>query len=141
MSVAYQIRPTAEKKQEISAFLTGYWKNDIWDIRDSFFDNLRPKKFSLSNKTIDFSAFSSSIKDEIKFMFAYRLEKRELRLITVIGYGPALKRFSGFLNENYGEISSIVDIPYEKAILQLRSYLIDSGISIKDNGEISSPHY
>ncbi|EGD50259.1 hypothetical protein TheetDRAFT_2933 [Thermoanaerobacter ethanolicus JW 200] len=62
MSVAYQVKPTVEKKQEIRKLLSGYWGNDVWDIRDSFFDDLRPAKWSLSNKTIDFSSFSSSIK-------------------------------------------------------------------------------
>ncbi|KHO61891.1 hypothetical protein THYS13_23630 [Thermoanaerobacter sp. YS13] len=70
MSVAYQVKPTAEKRQEISELLNGYWGNDVWDIRDSFFDDLRPAKWSLSNKTIDFSTFSPSIKNEVKFMYA-----------------------------------------------------------------------
>ncbi|EGD50320.1 hypothetical protein TheetDRAFT_2868 [Thermoanaerobacter ethanolicus JW 200] len=36
MSVAYQVKPTVEKKQEIRKLLSGYWGNDVWDIRDSF---------------------------------------------------------------------------------------------------------
>lgn len=141
MSVAYQIKPTVEKRQEISELLSGYWGNDIWDIRDSFFDDLRPTKWSLSNKTIDFSGFSPSIKDEVKYMYAYRLQEKEIRLITVIAYGVALNRLSEFLNKYYPEISSIVDISYDKALLQWRSFLVDKGMNINDDGEISSKQY
>ena len=141
MSVAYQIKPTVEKRQEISELLSGYWGNDIWDIRDSFFDDLRPTKWSLSNKTIDFSGFSPSIKDEVKYMYAYRLQEKEIRLITVIAYGVALNRLSEFLNKYYPEISSIVDISYDKSSLQWRSFLVDKGMNINIDGEISSKQY
>ncbi|EGD50120.1 hypothetical protein TheetDRAFT_3072 [Thermoanaerobacter ethanolicus JW 200] len=104
--------------------MSGYWGNDVWDIRDSFFDDLRPAKWSLSNKTIDFSSFSSSIKNEVKYMYAYRLQEKEIRLITVVAYGIALNRFAEFLNEYYPHIASIVDITYDKALLQWRSFLL-----------------
>ena len=141
MSVAYQVKPTVEKKQEIRKLLSGYWGNDVWDIRDSFFDDLRPAKWSLSNKTIDFSSFSSSIKNEVKYMYAYRLQEKEIRLITVVAYGIALNRFAEFLNEYYPHIASIVDITYDKALLQWRSFLVDKGMSINDDGEISNKQY
>lgn len=141
MSVAYQIKPTVEKRQEISELLSGYWDNDIWDIRDYFFDDLRPVKWSLSNKTIDFSGFSPSIKDEIKYMYAYRLQQREIRLSTVVSYGSVLNHLAEFLNKYCPEISSIVNISYDKALLQWRSFLVNKGMNINDDGEISNKQY
>lgn len=141
MNVAYQIKPTVEKRQEITKLLSGYWGNDIWDIRDSFFDDLRPAKWSLTNRTIDFSAFSPSIKDEVKYMYDYRLRKKEIRLTSVIAYSSELSRFAEFLNKYYPEISSIVNIPYGKALLQWRSFLIDKGLRINENGEVSNKKY
>ncbi len=57
MIEAFRVEPTHEKQQEISKFLTSYWKNDVWKIDDSFLDELRPLKWSLTNKSIDFSLF------------------------------------------------------------------------------------
>lgn len=141
MSLSYQVKPIEEKRQEINDFLNGYWGNDAWDIRNSFFDDLRPAKWSPSNKTIDFSAFSPLIKDEVKYMYAYRLHEKEIRLISVIAYGTALNNLAGFLNEYYDEINSIVDIPYDKALLQWRSFLVDKGMNINDEGKIYNSNY
>lgn len=80
MSVAYKIKPTLEKKKEIDDFLNSYWGKDIWDVRDSFFDNLRSLNFSHHRKIIDFSALNPMIRREMKYMFAYRLEKKEIKL-------------------------------------------------------------
>jgi len=37
---AFRVEPTHVKQQEVSKFLTSYWKNDVWKIDDSFFDEL-----------------------------------------------------------------------------------------------------
>ena len=59
----------------------------------------------------------------------------------MIGYGAALNRFAEFLNKYYSEISSIVDIPYDKALLQWRSFIVGKGLSVNDKGEISNRFY
>lgn len=141
MSIAYQIKATEEKKQKINNFLNSYWDNDEWDIRDAFFDDLRPSKWGLSAKAINFSAFNPLIKDEVKYMFAYRLQEKKIRLITVVAYGTALNHLAEFLNVYYHEATSIVDIPYDKAILQWHSYLVDKEMNINNDGEISNKKY
>ncbi len=141
MSIAYQVKPTVEKVTEINELLSGYWSNDIWDITDSFFDDLRSEKWSLSTKTINFSSFKPAIRDEVKYMFAHRLQEREIRLTSVVGYGPALKQFAEFLDKYYPGITSIVELSYDKALLQWRTFLISKGISVNENGEISNKSY
>ena len=49
MIEAFRIEPTHEKQQEISRFLTSYWKKDVWNVDDSFFDELRSPKRTLVN--------------------------------------------------------------------------------------------
>lgn len=141
MSVAYKIKPTLEKKKEIDDFLNSYWGKDIWDVRDSFFDNLQSLNFSHHRKIIDFSALNPMIRREMKYMFAYRVEKKEIKLNTVAEYSTAFNNFAMFLNKYYAGITSIVYIPYDKAILQLRSFLIAKNYKINDNGEISTHQY
>lgn len=141
MRVAYELKPLLEKKQEISDLLKGYWRNDVWDIRDSFFEDLRPIKWSSSNVTADFSRFSPSIKDEVKYMYAYRLQEKDISLTTVVGYNAAFNQLAEFLNIYYPQIISFIDIPYDKALLQWRSYLVERGETISNNGTISNKHY
>ena len=131
MSVAYKIKPTLEKKKEIDDFLNSYWGKDIWDVRDSFFDNLQSLNFSHRRKIIDFSAFNPMIRREMKYMFAYRIEKKEIKLNTVAEYSTAFNNFAMFLNKYYAGITSIVYISYDKAILQLRSFLIAKNYKIR----------
>lgn len=130
MIEAFRVEPTHEKQQEVSKFLTGYWKNDVWKIDDSFFDELRPLKSSLTNRSVNFSLFPLLQRYEVKFMFATRLQNQEIRLSTVFVYSPAIKRLGGFLNTYYPRASSIVDLPYDKAEIQWRTFLIEGGAKV-----------
>lgn len=141
MSIAYQIKPTEEKKKEISAFLNSYWGNDIWDTRDAFFDDLRSSKKSEHSKIIKFCAFSPLVRDEIKYMVAYRLQKKEIKLNTIAGYSSGFNHLGEFLEAYYPGINSIIDIPFDKAMLQWRSFLVYKKMRIKDNGQISNNQY
>jgi len=122
LSTVYEVRPIEEKRLEISSFLTDYWGNDIWDIADPFFDNLRSAELKFSHKRADFSVFPFPIKDEVKYMFAYRLHNEEIQVRTVIGYSFIFKHFSMFLHIYYANITSVIDIPYDKALLKWRTY-------------------
>lgn len=130
MIEAFQVKVTQPKQEEIIHFLTGYWKNDVWDIADPFFNELRPEKWLGGHKRIDFSTLPVPIRDEIKFMFATRLQCQEIRLTSVITYSTTVKKLGKFLNLYYPNISSIVDIPYEKSVVQWRTYLVELGIKI-----------
>lgn len=48
MNILTQANPAVEKRQVINNLLSDYWCNDVWDIRDSIFDNLRPLKWTKS---------------------------------------------------------------------------------------------
>ena len=142
MNEAFQVKPIHEKQQEISWFLTGYWANDTWHIQDPFFDELHPEKWSMHDRVIDFTSFSPPLRNEVKFMFAYRLHRHEIRLTSVISYGVLIfKRLGRFLSNYYPTIVSFVDIPYAKAVVQWRSYLIESGIKVNEEGKFKSDHY
>ncbi|KHO61892.1 hypothetical protein THYS13_23640 [Thermoanaerobacter sp. YS13] len=69
------------------------------------------------------------------------MQEKEIRLIGVATYGNALNRLAEFLNEYYPDVTSIVDIPYDKALLQWCSFLVDKGMSINDDEEISNRQY
>lgn len=121
----FKVEPVHEKQQEIREFLTCYWKNDIWNVNDTFFDKLRPEKWLLTTKAVDFSAFPLLQRDEVKFMFAHRLQNQEIRLSTVFEYGSPIKKLGVFLSTYYPGALSILDLSYDKAQIQWRTFLIE----------------
>lgn len=141
MSVAFKIAPTPEKLSEISSTLTGYWQNDVWNITDSFFDDIRPEKWSLSNKTIDFSVLPVAFLDETKFFFAKRLTDQSLRLQTAAIYSTCFSRLGEFLNNIYPIAASFVNIPLDKAMPKWRSYLVGQGKKVGKDGRLGSKRY
>ena len=130
MIEAFLVEPTYKKQQEISKFLTSYWKNDVWRVDNPFFDELRTLKWSKTAKSLDFSLLPLLQRDEVKFMVASRLQNQEIQLSTAFGYDPAIKRLGGFLNTYYPGALSIVDLPYDKAGIQWRTFLIEGEAKI-----------
>jgi len=141
LNIVCEIEQIQRKRQEISSFLTGYWENDIWDITDPFFDEFRPAKYKLSIKKIDFSGFSQHLKDEVKYMLAHRLYNHEIRMITFVAYSTVIIRLSEFFHICYSNITSIIDLSYDKAFLQWRTFLISNGAKIKENRRLSNSQY
>lgn len=138
----FQVEPTCEKKEEIRESLKGYWKNDVWNVNDAFFDELRPKRWPARIKKFDFSSFPAPLKNEAKFMFATRLQNSEIRLTTVIsGYASPMKKLGDYLRIHYPKLLSIVDIPYDKALLQWRTYLIELGVKVNEDGKFAKGYF
>ncbi len=128
MTFIYQPKPIEEKLQLILRELHGYWENDVWDMKDPFFDQFRQDKWKSEKRNINFSRFPSPIKEEIKFFFVQPLKDHEIRLTSVLSYSSFLKRFAKFLNTHYENIDSIVEMPFNKAKIKWHTFLINHGI-------------
>lgn len=138
MNILTQANPAVEKRQVINNLLSDYWCNDVWDIRDSIFDNLRPLKWTKSNKTIDFSAFHEPIRSEVKYMYVYKLQETHIKLTTVISYSSLFCHLTEFLNIFYPKLASFEVLPYNKAVIQWRSFLLSKGFKMNAEGKINS---
>ncbi|URN84968.1 tyrosine-type recombinase/integrase [Acetobacterium wieringae] len=136
-----QIIQTNEKEQEILTFLTNkYWNNDIWSIKNSFFDDLRPneKMIKKGEKTnIKFTYFSDSIKSEIKYMFAQKLINQEISLGTIRSYSGKFKSYAEFLNKFYPKINSVIELQWDRFISQWKLFLVNKGFKINDKAQFS----
>ncbi|MED2578660.1 recombinase XerD, partial [Bacillus thuringiensis] len=65
-NTSYKPKVTLEKKDELLQLLQGYWINDVWNLRDNFFEVYDSKESWRSNKKrIDFTSFSSYIRQEL----------------------------------------------------------------------------
>jgi len=91
---------------------------------------VRPQKRLVTTRSVHFSTFPLLLRDEVKFMFGSRLQNQEIKLITVIEYGSAIKRLGRFLSTYYPSVVSIVNIPFNKAQIQWRTFLIEEGIKV-----------
>ncbi|BAF60092.1 hypothetical protein PTH_2659 [Pelotomaculum thermopropionicum SI] len=141
MSTVYRPVPTLAKLQEIEETLSGYWEKDRWVITDPIFDEFRPERWTLTNKTIDFSRLQPGIKGEVKFFFVHRLQEHTLRLKTAVVYGVCFARLAEFLERAYPRIKSFTDLEIEKAMIRWRSYLIEQGFKINKDSRLSSNEY
>lgn len=141
MSIVFRVKQIEEKRQEIIGFLTDYWGNDIWNITDPFFDEFRSPKWTLSNKTFDFSCIQPGVKDEVKFFFANRIEEHTLTLRTSVTYGSCFAQLANFLKQAYPRISSFTCLEIEMAMTRWHSYLVEQGFFINKKGWLSSSCY
>lgn len=48
-NTSYKPKVTLEKKDELLQLLQGYWINDVWNLRDNFFEVYDSKEFACSN--------------------------------------------------------------------------------------------
>jgi len=133
--------PTPKKKREIDDFLTGYWANDVWNVDDPFFEELKPETWNRA-KYLNFSMFQEIIKKEIKFFFAKQLSERKISLHSAFTYSTALKHFNKFLHTFYPKIKSMTELEPERSFLQWRTYLInDQSFRVKKDGRLGSSQY
>jgi integrase len=139
-NVAYLPKITSGKKTEILEQLQGYWSNDVWDLRDRFFeaydsrDPRGPRK-----QRINFTPFSSDIRQELKYFFSIELMNDRLSIQTLIKYSFSFSHLSAFFNKHYPRIDSFIEIPYEKGLIKYKSYLSNSGVKVAySNGYIQS---
>ncbi|MDA2412149.1 tyrosine-type recombinase/integrase [Bacillus cereus] len=81
---------------------------------------------------MNFTVFSSKLKNEVKFFILTRIQNDELQLYSAIhNYARSFKQLSKFLKEFYPNINSFIELDINKALLQLRSYLSELGFSIR----------
>ena len=141
MAVAYQIKPTNIKIQEMQDYIAGYWENDVWDFSNPLFDDYRNSLRDKTFRKINFKNFSPTIRLEMKYFILYRLKNRIVRLSTIIVYSKRLKRTSEFLKLYYPNISSFADIDFNKAMFKFRAFLINSGLRIDSDDKLLDRFY
>lgn len=134
MSTAFKILKSEEKLQEIQSNLEGYWENDIWDIKSQYFTDIIGDNYTGGFRNINFTAFPCKLKDEMKFYILHRLKSKEIATFTIIkAYCSPFKHVSVFLNKCYPLINSFIELDINKALMQLRSFLIERNIQLRTN--------
>lgn len=93
---------------------------------------LRKAVWGKTHRKMNFTFFSPKIKNEVKFFIITRVQNDELQLYSAIhNYGRSFKRLADFLATYYPNLNSFVELDINKALMQLRSYLSEKGLSIR----------
>lgn len=144
--VQVKIQPESHHVLQMREFFeqNPYWERDVWDIRDEDFP-LDTSKHKVLTKRINFGQLTNPyVKFEIKYYLAFRLMDETLSLSSVLGYNPALKQLVGFIDDKLPTIRSIVEIPFDKALMLYRTYLISKGkkieLEIEKDGQTYETH-
>lgn len=141
MGLAYKIKPTDSKVDEMFNLVTGFWENDIWNLNHHLFDEYRNSIIDYTYRKINFTKFKGHVKLELKFFVLSRMSSRTLAFYTIKEYSKCFRRLALFFNKYYPTLKSIVDIPAEKAKIKFRTYLIESGLKTKEDGRLSNKNY
>lgn len=132
MSTAFKILKSEVKLQEIQSNLEGYCENDIWDIKSQYFKDIIGDNYTGGIRNINFTAFPYKLKDEMKFYILYRLKSKEIATCTIIkAYCSPFKQVSAFLDKYYSNINSFIELDINKALIQLRSFLLERNIQLR----------
>jgi len=124
--------PPESKSHEIDRFISGYWEQDIWDAEDSIFDNFRRSTWGKTHRKMNFSVFSSKLKNEVKFFIVNRIQNDVIQLYSAVhNYCRSFKQLAIFLDNYYPTINSFADLNINKSLMQLRLHLSKNGLSIR----------
>ncbi len=134
MNIAFNPIQNEPKLFEINSKISGYWENDIWDIHNSIFEELIDVTPKGVQRFINFSSFPNMLKNEVKFFILTRLESGKITPRTIIkNYCSAFKQVSVFLGKYHSLNYSFIEIDLDKALLQLRSFLIERNIKLRNH--------
>lgn len=116
----------SKRSEDMQKVLGLYWGQDVWDITDPFFDPYRTPRRGKKYRYVRFFGFHGRVADELKYFLATRLASRRLALGYVFSqYAYAFAHLAGFLAVSYPGVTSLGQLPYEKVVLQWRSYLAE----------------
>jgi len=133
MNIVFKPIQNETKLLEVSSSVSGYWDNDIWDINNHIFAELIDNIPKTGQRFINFSSFPSRLKNEAKFFILSRFESKEITSGTIIkNYCSAFKQVADFLEKYYSNSYSFIEINIDKALIQLRSFLIDGNIKLRN---------
>ncbi|HDG1015153.1 TPA: phage integrase family protein [Staphylococcus aureus] len=114
--------------------MQGFWANNSWDIRKCPHPSAieLSKNPALRNRWVRFERVKNLwLRTELKYFYFYHLNNGIWNAKTVwIRKGTVINKMLDFLDLNYPSITSITEVPIEKAMTEYRTYLTKRGVRI-----------
>jgi len=125
----YQQKSSCSRIAEIEAFLRGtYWENDVWDIKNPFFDEYRISTSNCNARRVVFFEFPAVFRLEVKYYYALRVSGKTLQLSTLCrDYNCKVRLFLRFLCERYPESHSFSDVIVKEVLPEWLEHLKHEG--------------
>lgn len=124
----------SKKIAKMNSELQGFWLDDRWDIRKCPHPSAieLSKNPALKNRWVNFDRVKNIwLRTELKYFFYYHLTSGIWNAKTVwIRKGTVINRMLGFLDLKYPKITSITEVPIDKAMTEYRTYLVEQGVRI-----------
>lgn len=122
----------SKKITKMNEALQGFWTNDKWDVRACPLPSAIElcQYPALRIRYVYFTKVKNPwVKVELKYFFYYHMINDIWKAKTVwIRKGTVIGRMFEFLDLKYPNISSITEIPIERALMEYRTYLVEQGI-------------
>ncbi|HDB5276382.1 TPA: hypothetical protein O6Y47_002698, partial [Staphylococcus aureus] len=114
--------------------MQGFWANNSWDIRKCPHPSAieLSKNPALRNRWVRFERVKNLwLRTELKYFYFYHLNNGIWNAKTVwIRKGTVINKMLDFLDLKYPSITSITEVPIEKAMTEYRTYLTKRGVRI-----------
>ncbi|WP_052998216.1 site-specific integrase [Staphylococcus aureus] len=114
--------------------MQGFWANNSWDIRKCPHPSAieLSKNPALRNRWVRFERVKNLwLRTELKYFYFYHLNNGIWNAKTVwIRKGTVINKMLDFLDLKYPSITSITEVPIEKAMTEYRTYLTKRGVII-----------
>lgn len=124
----------SKKIDQMNKDMNGYWFEDRWDIRKCPHPSAIElcKNPSLRNRWVRFDRVENIwLRTELKYFFYYHMNNNIWNAKTVwIRKGTVINKLLDFLNLKYPNITTITEVPIEKAMTEYRSFLVSRGVRI-----------
>ena len=112
--------------------MQGFWANNSWDIRKCPHPSAieLSKNPALRNRWVRFERVKNLwLRTELKYFYFYHLNNGIWNAKTVwIRKGTVINKMLDFLDLKYPSITSITEVPIEKAMTEYRTYLTKQGV-------------
>lgn len=114
--------------------MQGFWANNSWDIRKCPHPSAieLSKNPALRNRWVRFERVKNLwLRTELKYFYFYHLNNGIWNAKTVwIRKGTVINKMLDFLDLKYPSITSITEVPIDKAMTEYRTYLTKQGVRI-----------
>lgn len=111
-------------------------------MRKTRFLIILERQVGKTHRKMNFTVFSPRLKIEDKFFIINHIQNDDLQLYSAVhNYCKSLKQLAKFLNRYYPDISSFIELDIDRALMQLRTYLSEQGLSIRIYGRRKLSNY
>lgn len=114
--------------------ISGYYEKDVWDTRSEEMQILLKDcpQAKRKQRNINFSELPEAIRLEAKYWYIWRFENARCTVNSAFATAVIFRCLGMFLRKYYPALTSMRFLPYEKAYLQWKNFLLEQGYKVRE---------